>query len=72
MRNYRNNQQILAQAKRLINSNAIDNPRIRDQVIASVTGALCRHMSNAPCTGKGCQIHSELCAIYNRLKGIAQ
>lgn len=69
MIHYRNNQQILAQAKRLIKSNAIDNPRIRDQVIASVAGALYRHMSNAPATGRGYQVHAELCIVYSELKG---
>lgn len=72
MRNYRNNQQILAQAKRLINSNAIDNPRIREQVIASLAGALNRHMSKAPTTGKGWKIHIDLCALYQAVKESGQ
>lgn len=69
MIHYRNNQQILAQAKRLLKSHAIDNPRIREQVIASVTGALYRHMSKAPTTGRGYQVHAELCRVYSQLKG---
>lgn len=69
---YENNQKILARCKRLHESHATDNPRIREQVIASLAGALNRHMSKAPTTGKGWEIHIDLCDLYQAVKGSGQ
>lgn len=69
---YENNKKILARCKRLHESRATDNPRIREQVIASLAGALYRHMSKAPKTGRGHKLHSDLCNLYHAVKGSDQ
>lgn len=66
---YNNNQVILARCKRLHESHATDNPRIREQVLGSLAGALNRHMSKAPTTGKGWKTHTALCSLYHAVKG---
>lgn len=69
---YNNNQVILARCKRLHESHATDNPRIREQVIGSLAGALNRHMSKAPTSGRGYETHAALCRLYREVKDLDQ